>query len=451
MSDYPSSPLQRSSRIARTGLKVGTNYAMHHFKRMVGGENHERTRKLHHSTARLLFDEFSKLKGTALKLAQTLSLDHGMLPAEFAEVMAQAQYSVPPIGRSLVRQIIKTELGASPEELFAWFEPDAFAAASIGQVHRARLADGTNVVVKVQYPDVRSSIRSDLQMAKMVFKRLVRSGNTDDYFAEIHDKMMEETDYIHEAAMIEAFHERYNNDAFCLPRALREYSTGKVLVMSALEGEHLADFLKRNPTREERNLYGQRLWDFFHAQINDWGTLHADSHPGNYMLCKDGRLGVLDMGCVKECPDVFFVDYVFLLPLQLRADDQELMAVYERLGLVHAQTRDSDNEMAFFELCKQFGELVVSPYRKERFNFADTQYATEYARLVKQATSRPEPRGSHHFIYVTRSHIGLYRMLMQLGAEIETRGGRDHVLAWCDKKMAVAQVRSATPPVAATA
>lgn len=451
MSDYPSTPFKRSSRIARTGLKVGTNYAMHHFKRMVGGENPERTRKLHHSNARLLFDEFSKLKGTALKLAQTLSLDHGMLPGEFAEVMAQAQYSVPPIGRSLVRQIIKKELGAWPEELFDRFEPEAFAAASIGQVHRARLADGTNVVVKVQYPDVRSSIRSDLQMARLVFNRLVRSENTDDYFAEVHDKMMEETDYTHEAAMIEAFHARYNGSAFCLPRVLSTYSTDKVLVMSALEGEHIADFLKRNPTQKERNLYGQRLWDFFHAQINDWNTLHADSHPGNYMLCRDGRLGVLDMGCVKECPDDFFVDYVFLLPLQLRADDQELWPVYERLGLVYSQAKDSDDEREFFELCKQFGELVVSPYRKERFDFADAQYAADYARLVKQAASRPEPRGSHHFIYITRSHIGLYRMLMQLGAEIETERGRDHVMGWCDKKMAATQLRSNTHAVAATA
>lgn len=447
MSDYPSTPFQRSSRIARTGLKVGTNYAMHHFKRMVGGDNPERTRTLHHNNARLLFDEFSKLKGTALKLAQTLSLDHGMLPGEFAEVMAQAQYSVPPISRSLVRQIIKNELGAYPQELFHWFEPEAFAAASIGQVHRARLADGTNVVVKVQYPDVRSSIRSDLQVARLVFNRLVRSEHTDDYFAEVHDKMMEETDYTHEAAMIEAFHERYNNHAFCLPRVLREFSTDKVLVMSALQGEHLADFLKRNPKQEERNVYGQRLWDFFHTQINDWGTLHADSHPGNYMLCNDGRLGVLDMGCVKKCPADFFKDYVSLLPLQLRADDQELWSVYERLELVYAQHRDSDDEKAFFDLCKRFGELVVAPYRTDRFNFADAQYAADYANLVKQAASRPEPRGSHHFIYITRSHIGLYRMLMQLGAEISTQPGRDHVLDWCNKT-AVAQPRAEDMPIA---
>ena len=436
MSDFPSSRFERTARIARTGMRVGKNYALHHFKsRFNGRSGDESSRKeLHSANARHLYDEFSKLRGTALKLAQTLSLDHGLLPEEFVDVMSQAQYQVPPINRALVRQTIKTELGSYPEELFRDFNSEAVAAASIGQVHEAVLPDGRNVMVKIQYPNVRVSIGSDLSMAKLVFKRMVKSDRTDDYFLEVYDKMMEETNYRHEAEQITRFHERYDNHQFAIPEHVPEFSTSSVLTMTRINGEHLGGFLSRNPDQNERNRYGQLLWDFFHAQINDSRTLHADAHPGNFMLCDDGRLGVLDFGCIKECPADFFRDYVSLLPLHLEGDKEKLWRLYSRLGLLDESSADSTNEKAFFELCKSFGDLVISPYLERSFDFGDSNFSEAYKSLVKEAVAQPEPRGTHHFIYVTRAHIGLYRMLMQLGAVIDPRAGKQQVLAWWEKR-----------------
>ncbi len=437
MSDFPSSRFERSARIARTGIRVGKNYALHHFKsRFNGSSRDESTQKeLHSTNARYLYDEFSKLRGTALKLAQTLSLDHGLLPEEFVDVMSQAQYRVPPISKALVRQTIKNELGRYPEELFAQFNPEAAAAASIGQVHEAVLQDGRHAMVKIQYPNVRVSIGSDLSMAKLVFKRMVRSDRTDEYFREVYDKMMEETDYRHEAEQISQFRERYDNKQFAIPEYIAEYSTSSVLTMTRIGGEHLRDFLSRKPSREERNQYGQLLWDFFHIQINDSRTLHADAHPGNFMLCNDGRLGVLDFGCIKECPAGFFMDYVSLLPLHLEGDRDKLWRLYTRLGLINESSDDEAYEKAFFELCKSFGDLVISPYRGSSFDFGNEHFSETYKSLIKEAVSQPESRGSHHFIYVTRAHIGLYRMLMQLDAVIDPRAGRQHVLAWWEGKL----------------
>jgi len=432
MSEFPSSRFERSARIARTGLRVGTNYALHHLKnRFNGNGSGELARKeLHTNNARYLYDELSQLRGTALKLAQTLSLDHGLLPEEFVDVMSQAQYRVPPISRALVRQIIKDELGGYPEEVFAGFRVEASAAASIGQVHEAVLRDGREVVVKIQYPNVRVSIGSDLSMAKLIFRQMVRSDRTEAYFGEVYDKMMEETDYRHEGTQISRFHERYGGGSFSIPEYLPEYSTASVLTMTRISGEHIGEFLVRKPDQDERNRYGQLLWDFFHAQINDTRTLHADAHPGNYMLCGDDRLGVLDFGCVKNCPADFFRDYVSLLPLHLEGDRQALWDLYTRLGLVDEHSGDREYETTFFELCKTFGDLVVSPYRSEAFNFGDEEFSRSYKELVREAASQPQPRGTHHFIYVTRAHIGLYRMLMQLGAVVDPHAGRELVLAW---------------------
>jgi predicted unusual protein kinase regulating ubiquinone biosynthesis (AarF/ABC1/UbiB family) len=435
MSDFPSSRIERTARMARTGLRVGTNYALHHLKERIGGNGKSKNAhsNLHATNARYLYDELSKLRGTALKLAQTLSLDHGLLPEEFVDVMSQAQYRVPPISRALVRQIIKDELGGYPEEVFAEFRTDATAAASIGQVHEAVLRDGRKVMVKIQYPNVRVSIGSDLSMAKLVFRRMVHSNRTDDYFREVYDKMMEETDYRLEGEQITMFHERYNSVRFAIPEYLPEYSTASVLTMTRISGEHIDEFLARDPGQDERDLYGQLLWDFFHAQINDTRSLHADAHPGNYMLCSDGRLGVLDFGCIKECPPGFFRDYVSLMPLHFEGDRDVLWNLYGRLGLVDEHSGEPEYEASFFELCKTFGDLVISPYRSGSFNFGDAEFSRSYKELVRQAAAQPQPRGTHHFIYVTRAHVGLYRMLMNLGAVIDPGAGKEQVLGWWEE------------------
>lgn len=433
MSEFSSSRLRRGTRIAKSGLRVGTNYAMHHFKRRFSGEDKESEKKLHTANAQLLYNEFSNLRGTALKLAQMLSQNNGLFPEEFVEVMSQANYQVPPINKALVRQIIKKELDDYPESVFAGFNPEAFAAASIGQVHQAVLRDGREVSVKIQYPDVKNSIDSDLSMAKMVFKRMVKSEHTDLYFGEIYEKMMEETDYIHEGAQIADFHERYNGERFVIPEYIPEYSTSNVLTMTTLSGEHVPEFLARNPSQQERDQYGQLLWDFFHAQINDARTLHADAHPGNFLLCKDGRLGVLDFGCVKKCPSDFFTDYVSLLPFHMKGDEGALKDLYIRLGLIDEHSSSPEYEKEFFYLCKEFGDLVISPYNHKTFNFGDETFGKNYRHLVKAASAQPEPRGTHHFIYVTRAHVGLYHLLMQLGATVETQSGKEQVLGWWNR------------------
>jgi len=216
MSDFPSSKYDRGKIFAKTGLKVGTNYARHYLKTL--GKKNKNRSKLHRQSAEEIFSEFTKLKGTALKIAQALSIDQGFLPDEFADVMTRAQYSVPPINRSLVRSIIKQELGNYPEMIFNSFETEAIAAASIGQVHRATLKDGRRAAVKIQYPGVRDTISSDLGLAKSLFKRII-SGNDDidPYFDEIYKTLLLETDYLNEGETINRFHKRFSNESVVTP------------------------------------------------------------------------------------------------------------------------------------------------------------------------------------------------------------------------------------------
>ncbi len=245
MTDFPSSKYERGKIFAKTGLKVGKNYASHYLKTLTGRKS--KKTDVNKKTAEDVFGEFTNLRGTALKLAQTFSIDQGYFPEEFSEVMTQAQYKVPPINRSLVRSIIRRELGKYPEQIFDEFHPEALAAASIGQVHKARLKDGRTVAVKIQYPGVRDTISSDVALAGSIFKRLTSNGSElDGYIDEIESTLIKETDYIEEGHSIHRFHERFSSNGIITPVWIPELSTEKVLTMT-----HLKELIQSLSGREK--------------------------------------------------------------------------------------------------------------------------------------------------------------------------------------------------------
>ncbi|MBO6537708.1 MAG: AarF/ABC1/UbiB kinase family protein [Balneolaceae bacterium] len=425
MSDFPSSKFERSKIIAKTGLKVGTNYAQRYLKKKVLGKNGD-DKNFHKENANEVFKEFTKLRGTALKIAQGMSMDQGFLPEEFAEVMTQAQYSVPPINKALVRTIIKRELGDYPEKIFAKFDAEAFAAASIGQVHKAELKDGRKVAVKIQYPNVRETIDSDMAVAKQLAKRIIKKGSDiDPYFNEIRDTLLEETDYINEGAQIDEFRKRFGSDTIIIPEWIQEYSTEKVLTMTFIEGRHMGDFLKEDPSQEERNHFGQLIWNFFHEEIRVGGAVHADTHPGNFLFTYDGKLGVIDFGCVKLFPDEFFKNYLKLLPTHLADDQNAIRDLYIKLDVINPSAKEQERELEYYHFAKNYGIMFSKPYRYDSFNFDNPAYDAEIRHFTKEAPLSNELRGSKHFLYTSRVHTGLYSILIKMGAKIDTTWAKD--------------------------
>lgn len=421
MSDFPSSKYERGKIFAKTGLKVGSNYARHYLTHPFDRNTENSKSELHQKTARQVFTEFTKLRGTALKIAQALSIDQGFLPDEFADVMTQAQYSVPPINKALARSIIKKELGKYPEQLFRKFQPEAIAAASIGQVHKAELKDGTSIAIKIQYPGVRDTIESDLAIARGLFRRLVKKGSDiDSYFDEVKETLIEETNYISEGEKLRKFHQHFSHENFMTPEWISEFSTEHVLTMTFIEGEHLAEFLNSNPSRERIDRYGQLLWDFFHFQVDQNDLIHADAHPGNFLITPNDKLGVIDFGCVKKFPDEFFMNYLKLLPTHLDKDEEKIIELYYKLDVLKRHPSESEIEKKYYEFCRDYGYTFALPYKADQFDFGDPEYRRLIRFYTKNAPVSNEPRGSKYFIYSTRAHLGLYHLLMKLGARINT-------------------------------
>ena len=419
--DFPASKLERSGLFAKTGLKVGKNYAQYLMDRATGTDDPEaRKQELNAQNARDLFEEFTRLRGTALKLAQSMSMDTGLLPDEFMEVMAEAQYSVPPMNKALVRKRVRDGLGRFPELLFDEFEPEAMAAASLGQVHRARLDDGRAVAVKVQYPNVRETIESDLSVARTLFERLIQANGIDAHFEEVKARLQEETDYLNEAQNIDHFAEQYDGERLVVPRPVPDRTAETVLTMTHVEGQHLDSFLDAAPSQDERNHFGQLLWDFLHEQVaGNARTLHADTHPGNFLFREDGRLGVIDFGCVKTFPQQFRDDMLRLFRARMADDGDAITRLLHTLDILHDDL-PADTRAELRQFFDEYGSLIVDPYRQSSFDFGDPDFRNRLQDCFEQASRLRTAAGSPHFIFLNKALVGILNLLTQLGAQVET-------------------------------
>jgi predicted unusual protein kinase regulating ubiquinone biosynthesis (AarF/ABC1/UbiB family) len=425
----PGGARDRGLAAARAGVRIGSNYARYLTRRAAGTPRAEARGEMHARNAEDLFTELSKLRGTALKMAQGLSMEPGFLPEQFAETLARAQYDVPAMGPALVRRLVTQAFGKAPEEVFAAFDDRAFAAASLGQVHCARMQDGTDVVVKVQYPNVRESVDSDLRLVRGLAGRFLDAGSIDPYLEEVRERMMEETDYRIEGANIEEFARRFEGSPLVTPRWVASLTTERVLTMTYLEGQHLKEYLATGPSQAERDRYGQLLWDTIHGQVAGSDLrVHADAHPGNFLFREDGRLGILDFGCIKTFPEGFRDGLIRLYRARMHGEEADKLKAYKELDML-PDDLDDEGRAYVLELLDLLGGVIESLYREDMYDFGSGQLLEQFQALMPKFTGREafkhrRPIGSQHFVFVNRLLAGMLSMLTRLEARIDTRSAR---------------------------
>jgi len=252
---------------------------------------------------RILFGALGQLRGSALKVSQLLSMHPGLLPDGVRQELARAHHQAPPLNRALVGRVFRQAFGQEPGALFEHFEPTAFAAASLGQVHRAQLAGHGTVAVKVQYPGIAATITSDMQLMRAALRALAHTdmplpANTvvDSVMTEIEATLLREVDYLQEAEQLQWFAEHAALPGVVLVQPILSHTRAQVLTQQFLPGQHLQDWLARQPTQKQRDRAGQHLWDWFMHCLFVLGRVHADPHPGNFLFAPDGTVGVLDFG-----------------------------------------------------------------------------------------------------------------------------------------------------------
>jgi len=419
----PTGKLGRTSKMVQTGVKIGGNYLKYYSKKAF---DPELTRdELDEDNATDIYDGLKSLKGSALKVAQMLSMEKSLLPSAYVEKFSLAQFSVPPLSAPLVRKTFKKYNGKYPEELFDTFAAQSVNAASIGQVHQAT-KDGKKLAVKIQYPGVADSISSDLAMVKPIATRMfnLQGKDSEKYFKEVEGKLLEETDYLLEVEQSKHISEACMHiPNLKFPQYYQDLSSERIITMDWMEGKHLSEFAKENQDQQKANKIGQALWDFYMYQMHYLKAVHADPHPGNFLVDKDANLIAIDFGCIKQVPEDFYKPY-FELANKKNINDPEFFNK-KLFELEILRTDDSAKEVKFFsELFYQMLSLFTSPFHDETFNFADESFWSNITALSEKYSKDTElrkmngNRGSKHFLYINRTFFGLYNLLHDLKAEV---------------------------------
>ena len=426
----PISKVKRASKFVTTGAKVGVNYVKAYGKAALNGKLDRE--ELDHENASDIYDSLSELKGSALKMAQLLSMDQNVLPKAYSDKFAMAQYSAPPLSYPLVKKTFRENFSKDPGELFDAFSKSASNAASMGQVHRAE-KDGQQFAVKVQYPGVANSIKSDLKLAKPFALKLmkVKGKEVEPYMKEVEEKLLEEANYELELEQSLDFVSKCEHlPNLLFPDYFKEYSATQILTMSWLDGEPIGEWMKKDQSQIERDKLGQTLWDFYMFQMHKLKMMHADPHPGNFII-KDGKLGVIDFGCIKNIPPDFHSAYFELAKHEVLTDSARVDALFKELEIIRSTDPDKDIKTVtgmFTDLIR----LLSRPFNQETFDFGDDQFFTEIYQMGEMISkdsemSRLQARGSRHFIYFNRTFFGLYNILNALNSKVKTSTASDYL------------------------
>jgi predicted unusual protein kinase regulating ubiquinone biosynthesis (AarF/ABC1/UbiB family) len=424
VTELPRKTVARTARLASLPLGVAGRVVGGWGRRLVGQDAAEVSAQVSAKTAEQLFAVLGQLKGGAMKFGQALSVFEAAVPDEMAapyrEALTKLQTAAPPMSIGATHRVLAEQLGRSWKSRFTEFDDVPSAAASIGQVHRAIWHDGREVAVKVQYPGADEALMSDLrQLSRFsrLFQALAPGTEVKPLLAELTERMAEELDYRQEADNQRAVAAAFDGDEhFLVPKVIA--SAPRVMVSEWVNGTPLAAIIA-NGEREVRDRVGHLLAEFHYSAPARAGLLHADPHPGNFMLASDGRLCVIDFGGVARLPDGLPPTLGRLMRLATLGDSDLLLATLQQEGFVRPGTRlPAEHVHAYLA-------PFVEPLETERFHFT-RRWMQRQAERVGDLGSQDFKTGRSlnlppQYLMIQRVLMGSTGILCQLDAELHAR------------------------------
>ncbi|MFT4080258.1 ABC1 kinase family protein, partial [Rhodomicrobium sp.] len=408
---------QRVQRYARVGANVGGVAARLGAAYLTGGADRQKN-------AQSLAAALGGLKGPLMKVAQLLSTVPDAIPPEYAAELAQLQNQAPPMGWPFVRRRMSAELGPDWQAKFAEFGHEAAAAASLGQVHKARALDGRPLAVKLQYPEMQSAVEADLNQLQIVmglYKRMDAAIDPTEMVGEIGERLREELDYTLEARHMALYAHMFAGDErIRVPELLPDLSTKRLLTMTWLDGRKLLDY-KTRPL-EERNTIARALFRAWWYPFSHFAVIHGDPHLGNYTIFEDGDgraagINLLDYGCIRTFKPKF-VGGVIDLYNGLRTNDRALIVhAYETWGFkgLSNELIDILNIWAGFI----YGPLLDDRVRSVAEGVAPNEYGRREVFRVHQGLREKGPvKVPREFVFMDRAAIGLGAVFLHLQTEM---------------------------------
>ena len=360
------------------------------------------------------------LKGPLMKVAQFLSTVPDALPAEYALELAELQANAPAMGWAFVRRRMASELGPDWQSQFKSFNQTASAAASLGQVHRATLPDGTDVACKLQYPDMPSTVEADLRQLKLamaVYHRMDNAIQHEEIYKELTERLREELDYTREAAQMRLYSAMLANiPEVHVPTPVPDFCTNRLLTMTWLDGRPLMARLAEDPPQDERNEIAQALFRAWYVPFYRFGVIHGDPHMGNYQVRPDGSVNLLDFGAIRVFGAPFVRGVIDLFEAVRDNDEAKAHHAYTMWGF----TDLSKEKMAVLGLWAKFlYEPLIDDRVRPIQETDDPQYGRAVAEQVHAGLKRTGGvKPPREFVLMDRSAIGLGGVFLRLKARI---------------------------------
>lgn len=428
-----SSWVSRTLRTSTTAAKLGARMATSSLQQLVVGQ--EKAQAIKTATQIAIAEDITQslgeLKGLLMKMGQIMSYMDFALPEQARHILSSLQDHTQPMAPEVVNRIIMRELGNTPDRIFKKWSAKPIAAASIGQVHRAELKDGTQVVVKVQYPEITKTLESDLANTAL-FDRLgsimFRGQDKGSLLQELRERLLEECDYENEANNLRFFKKAYADvEWVVIPDVFGDYSTKHVLTMEYIEGQRYSEFLK-TASQAEKNKAGERMFEMMFTSIFKHRVFNCDPHPGNYLFLKD-KVAFLDFGCVKRFDGKFLTlwkNYArSVLERDRKSADKNLM----RLDFVPRPEK--------FDFDYQ-DRMIVSLYEpwmtEAAYKFTRNLASNTWKLMMVDNPNKFYANVPKDWVFVNRLQWGLYSVLAEMGAEFDARSIALSLLYDADEK-----------------
>ncbi len=418
----PVSSFLRMCSLGGSQAKIAAHYFSYAIRSAFAEDEHKKLLKNHFylKSALQLVETMGYLRGAIMKAGQLVANLPQIMPHELIEIFESLQFQAPPMHYSLIREVFLDELGKEPEEIFRSFDQKAFAAASLGQVHRACLHNGKEVAVKIQYPDIARTIDADMNALGL----LLQSMRFTKDFSYLHmhvqdarDVFLKEVDYQSEAAFMEENRRLFDTSQIVVPVYYPEYSSRRILTMEYLPGEHLQGFMAKNPGPAQRNHFAELI---SYSLVHSWfvlRTVYADLHPGNYVLMADGRLGFIDFGCYRQFDEKRW---------QLEIKGETAMFTDDREQLMHflAEQAMMDNpeelDPAWVDLAVRQIQWAIAPVVTQGpFDFAGKGYVEQGIQILRESLRRRNARQDPFYNWTNRAILGHRAIMYRLRCKFD--------------------------------
>ncbi|GAA3969809.1 AarF/ABC1/UbiB kinase family protein [Allohahella marinimesophila] len=416
----PVSRTRRFFKLAGMTASVAGNYAGQKIRRQFTDEqtHDEQKAESYDKMAARIVDTLGELKGAVMKVGQVASQTQDFLPKEFSKALQRLQKEAPPMDFDVIAKQIEEELGASHKSLFATFDEEPYAAASIGQVHRATTREGQDVIVKVQYPGVGGSVDSDLKQLRLALKLggllKMPKESVDQLFAEIRARLVEELDYENEARNVDLFRGFHKDEPKVLiPAVLPGLSSRRVLTMEYVAGDHVSEVTTERYYQTIINEIGELLFRTMADQLFRFKAIHGDPHAGNFAFRPDGTLIIYDFGCVKKLKPEIVEAYRKSVNAALAEDYAALDRFMIDLG-VRVEEMPAVDE-AYYALWR---DIIIQPFSDETYDFKSgdvhLKVAAKSNTVFKHLASFKPPVET---LFIDRMIAGHYWIMKGLGVQ----------------------------------